>query len=382
MAHHIVVAGAGYGGLAAARRVAGRLRSHDVRVTLVNANDRFVERVRLHQLATGQRLRDIPLRRVLDGTGADLVVGHITAIDPAARVIRLGTPPYEIGYDTLVYALGSLADVGTVPGVADHAFPVARADDATRLRARLDELADGAPIAIVGGGLTGVETVAEVAETRTDLRVHLLTEGAAGGWLSDRARRYLHKALSRLNVTVHEHTAVAKVGAGELLTKDGEHLPFDAVVWAAGFQVPALAAEAGLTVDVHGRLVVDATLRSVSHPEVYGVGDAAAALMPDGAVTRMSCQAAIPMGVQAADIIAARVEGREPKPFGLRYVMRNISLGRRDGIIQFTHSDDSPRDIVLTGRTAAIVKEVITSNAVRSLRHPNLVKVLGLDRGR
>jgi NADH dehydrogenase FAD-containing subunit len=106
MTTRIVVVGAGYAGLAAAKLAA---RWTGAEVTLVNAGDRFVERVRLHQLAAGQPLRDLPLAGLLRGTGVRLVVDRVTGIDAATRTVRLGER--ELGYDRLVYAAGSQADL-------------------------------------------------------------------------------------------------------------------------------------------------------------------------------------------------------------------------------------------------------------------------------
>ncbi|MER6075746.1 FAD-dependent oxidoreductase [Streptomyces sp. NPDC001817] len=103
MSHRLVVVGAGYAGLLAAKRLARRLHRHDVTITLVNASDHFVERVRLHQLAAGQRLTALPLQQQLTGTPVQLVVGHVTAIDVTARALCIGDEPRAIVYDTLIY---------------------------------------------------------------------------------------------------------------------------------------------------------------------------------------------------------------------------------------------------------------------------------------
>jgi NADH:quinone reductase (non-electrogenic) len=116
MTHRIVVLGAGYAGLAAAKRAARQLRNADARVTPINAADRFVERVRLHQLAAGQRLRDLPLRDRLNATRVGLVVAHVTSIDVQAQTVRLSATPHTVGYDTLVYALGSRRVGRQLPG--------------------------------------------------------------------------------------------------------------------------------------------------------------------------------------------------------------------------------------------------------------------------
>lgn len=143
------------------------------------------------------------------------------------------------------------------------------------------------------------------------------------------------------------------------------------VVWTTGFRVPELARAAGFATDEDGRMLVDATLRSISHPDVYAVGDAAAGLSLSGAPGRMSCQSALAMGRGVAGAIAARLAGgagEEPPPVRIGYVFTNISLGRRDGVVQFTHADDSPRRFVLTGRAAAAFKETVVRSTVRKSR--------------
>ncbi|MEU4575294.1 MULTISPECIES: FAD-dependent oxidoreductase [Nonomuraea] len=364
MTGHIVVLGGGYAGLGAAKRAARRLRGAGARVTLVNAADRFVERVRLHQLAAGQRLPGLPLRGLLDGAGVELAVATVTGIDLAARVVRLDAAPYELGYDVLVYALGSGADLGAVQGLAEHAYTVATEREAARLRSRL---AAARSVAVVGGGLTGIEAAAEFKAARPGLEVRLVSGGPIGAGLSPRARRHLRRAFDRLDVAVREHAPVAEVGPGGLLLRDGGEVPADTVVWAAGFRVPELAAACGLATDEHGRMLVDATLRSLSHPEVLGAGDAAAVRG-----SRMSCQTGLPLGLQAGDAAAALLTGRAPRPARIRYVWQNISLGRHDGVTQFTRADDSPSGPVLTGRPSALFKEVITRGTVWRMRHPHL----------
>ncbi|WP_307840371.1 FAD-dependent oxidoreductase [Streptomyces sp. G44] len=359
--------GAGYAGLQAARRLAHKLRRSDVTVTLVNASDRFVERVRLHQLAAGQRRATVPLRQQLGGAPVRLVVGRVTAIDTAGRTVCVDTVPRVIGYDTLVYALGSRARLDDVPGAAEHAYAVADTEQATRLRHRVAELASGRTVAVVGAGLTGLETASELAESYPELRVRLFTAGDdVGAGLAPRARTHLRHALGRLGVSVHPRTLVTAVREDGLDTRDGASFAADTVVWTTGFQAPELARAAGLATDESGRMLVDATLRSISHPEVYAVGDAAAAVSVGGAPSRMSCQAALPMGRGVADVIAARLTGREPGPVRIGYIFTNISLGRRDGVVQFTHADDRPRRLVLTGRAAAAFKEAVVRSTVRS----------------
>ena len=362
---HIVVLGAGYSGQLAANLAARRV---DARVTLVNERDTFVERVRLHQLAAGQRLRARPIQDLLRGTGAKLVVGRVNRIDRAAHTVVLATGE-QIHYDTLIYALGSHADLASVPGVAEHAYPVAGAEHAARLRERV---AAGGTVTVVGGGLTGLEAATELAESHPDLKVRLLTDDELGARLSERGRAHLRRVFARLGIEVRDSTLVAEVRADGVVLADGSHVASDVVVWTTGFTVPRLAAEAGLAVDPHGRMVVDETMRSVSDPAVYGIGDAAAVRRPDGQELRMACATGLPVAQAAVRAIAARRAGREPKPFRFRYVNQCISLGRRDGLIQFVRADDTPKEAVLTGRTAALYKETVVRVATWVQRHPGV----------
>lgn len=366
MTARILVLGAGYSGLVAARLTA---RHRDARVTLVNASDRFVERVRLHQVATGQDVRPRPIAKLLDGKPVDFIVGRVTAIDAARREVELADGR-RLGYDTLIYALGSRSDVDAVPGAAEHAYPLATADDAVRLRERL---AAGGAVAVVGGGLTGIETATELAETRPELTVRLLTADRLGARLSGRGRRHLRRVFARLGVEIQEEAPVTEVRADGVLLAGGEHVPADTVVWAAGFRVPNLARDAAFAVDERGRMLVDPALRSVSHPEVYAIGDAAVMRRPDGQELRMACATAMPAAHHAARAVRDGLGGRAPSPFQFRYVNQCISLGRRNALVQYVRADDSPVEFVLTGRIAALYKELIVRGALAAQRHPTLV---------
>lgn len=363
MTTDIVVLGAGYAGQIVARLAA---RQRDVTVTLVNERDRFVERVRLHQHAAGQDLRQRPLAELVAGTGIRLVIDRAAEIDPVRRKVVLAGGG-ELAYDTLIYALGSRMDLDSVPGAAAHAYTVATAEEADRLRSRLR---DSGEVTVVGGGLTGIEAAAELAEQHKDLTVRLVTGGGFGEALSEKGRAHLRRSFDRLGIEVRDHVRVAEVREDGVVLADGEHVPSDVVMWTTGFAVPELAKEAGFAVDEHGRMVVDDTGRSTSHPDVYGVGDAAAMRMRDGQELRMACATGMPVAQHVARVVAARRAGREPKPFKFRYVNQCISLGRRDGLIQFVDGHDRPRNAVLTGRLAALYKEFIVVGAFGVQRHP------------
>ncbi|KZB81558.1 NAD(P)/FAD-dependent oxidoreductase [Amycolatopsis regifaucium] len=370
MKHRIVVLGAGYAGANAAGRLAKRLHPADTEITLVNADPEFVERVRMHQLATGQDLKPRALTDVFAGTGVQVRIARVAAVDAERKTVALADGSGEIAYDTLVYALGSTAADHGVPGVAEHAHHIAGKQSALRLRARLADLAAGGTVLVVGGGLTGIEAVTEIAEARPDLEVALATRGGLGDWLSEKARDHLRKAIDRLGITVHEHTGVASVGPDGAVTADGRAIPAKVTVWTAGFAVHPIAAATTLEVSATGQIVVDETMRSVSHPDVYAVGDAAFAPGASGDTLRMSCASGVPSAQLAADVIAARLTGRPIPPNKIGYTGQCVSLGRRDAIVQWVTPDDQPKPSAVTGKTAARLKEMICKTAAWSVSHP------------
>ncbi|MGJ5827193.1 NAD(P)/FAD-dependent oxidoreductase [Streptomyces ossamyceticus] len=388
MKHRIVVLGAGYAGAYVAGTLARRLDVAEVGITVVNAEPDFVQRLRLHQLAAGQEISAPPLADVFAGTGVRLRLARVTAVDPERRVVAIAESDGASGrgrgdggsggdgaitYDTLVYALGSRGATHGVPGVTQHAFDVAARSSALRLRACLDGLdarGDGGSVVVVGDGLTGIETATEIAESRPGLSVTLVARRELGAPLSAGARGHLRRACDRLGVTVLEHTGAAAVEAGRVLCVDGSVLASDATVWTAGFAVAPIAATAGLDVAADGRIVVDRTMRSVSHPDVYAVGDSAHAIGDSGLPLPMSCASAGYTGRQATAAIVARLTGGKVTHTGLEYVGNHISLGRLDGVLQMVDHDAKAKPRFLGGRKAARIKAGILRMSLWTTSHP------------
>ncbi|MFF0834025.1 MULTISPECIES: NAD(P)/FAD-dependent oxidoreductase [unclassified Streptomyces] len=374
MQHRIVVLGAGYAGAIAAGRLARRLRREEVAVTLVNAEPDFVERIRMHQLAAGQDLRPRPLGEIFAGTGVELRTARVTGVDADRRTVAVESADGagELAYDTLVYALGSGWNDQGVPGTAEHAHEIAGRPGALRLRERLAGLGAGQPVVVVGGGLTGLEAATEIAEARPDLDVALAAQGGLGDWLSPKGRRHLREVFGRLGITAHENAAVTAVEADRVLTADGGAIPAAVTVWTTGFAVHPIAKATTLEVTDTGRIVVDGTMRSVSHPDVYAIGDAALAMGPGGKPLRMSCASGVPSAWQAADAVVARLTGGGLPDVPLRYFNQCVSLGRREGLIQYVTADDRSVRAALTGRFAAVYKELVCKGAAWSVTHPTL----------
>lgn len=349
----IVIIGGGYAGALAANHL---LQRDDVDVTLVNARPQFVERIRLHQLAIGNDDAVADYAELL-GTRVRLVVDTANRIDTAARRVELASGA-ALDYDQLIYAVGSTG--GSAP---EFAYAVSEFEDAQRLAARLLDVPATAPVVVVGGGLTGIEAAAEFAEAgRT---VTLVAGPVLGPSLSAPGRRSVAKQLAKLGATVIEGPTVTAVGAADVTLSDGRVLPSAATVWTAGFGVPALAAASGLRTDDMGRLLTDETLTSIDDDRIVAAGDAAA---PSGVPLRMSCQAALPLGAQAANTVLARIAGTDPAPISQAFTGQCISLGRAGGTIQLARTDDTPIRLYLGGRAAALVKEQVCKGTLAFLR--------------
>lgn len=348
------VLGAGYAGIMAANRLAGRGEE----VVLVTPHSWFVERIRLHSVASGARAdARHELRAMLNPT--------IQLVNDTVR--RIGEDELELAhggrvrYETLLYAVGSGAhpgrDSASVAGsnaepnsdaVAVHR--VAAEPAALALRAAL--LArPSAPVTIVGAGFTGIELAAALRAAGRQVRVLSVSEPT---------RRAGRAQLRQLRKSGVEVTTGCRFDFAEAS-------PDEITVDAAGFAVPSLAADSGLPVDARGRLIVDDTLTVAGHPRILGAGDAVWVNSPVAAHLRPACATALPMGAYAADIIRARREGGSVEPLSIGYALQCVDLGAGRGHVQFVHADDSERSFAVTGRAGGLLKETISRMTVRWL---------------
>ncbi|MEB3050746.1 FAD-dependent oxidoreductase [Mycolicibacter sp. MYC123] len=356
---HVLIVGGGYAGTMAANR----LRRHPgVDVTLLNPRPAFVERIRLHQHVTGSYRADIAYDDLL-GDGVRLVVDSADRIDAADRRVQLASGT-TLDYDYLIYAVGSTGAITpAIPGAAEFSYSISELEQAQRLLTRLGELRPDAPVTVVGGGLTGIEAASELAGHGR--AVTLVCGGILGPSLHAAGRRSVAKALRKLGVTVRENVGAAAVRADEVVLFDGTVLPSAVTVWTAGFGVPDLAARSGLATDELGRMLTDETLTSVDNPWIVAAGDSAA---PSGQPLRMSCQAALPLGAQAADTVLARIAGTSPVAVDQAFAAQCISVGRQAGTVQLSRRDDTPTRAFVGGRLGAVVKESICKYTVKWIR--------------
>jgi NADH:ubiquinone reductase (H+-translocating) len=359
----VVILGGGYAGVMSANRLAGTL-GNKVHVTLVNPIAQFVERLLLHEVAA-RADSDSATRHTVAGLlnpAVRVLVGSATEIRPVERKIvgvdsRSGLP-WTLGYDELIYAIGSGAVLDPVPGVQEFAHDLSSLEQGHRLRAALTALPAGKTVLVVGGGTTAIEMVTELAVARPHLALKIITSSLLAPTVSPTARDYVRNAQAMRRVDIIEDTPITEVTRHGVVTADGRTVAADCIVWAASFAVPDLAKNSGLAVDKSGRLLVDGAMRSTVHPNILGAGDGAVVTGPAGKTLRMACATAAPQGAHAAATIIADSKGRTTKPFALSYLVLSMSLGPGDGLIQPTNSDDSPRGFTLNGKPGALFNEL------------------------
>jgi NADH dehydrogenase FAD-containing subunit len=352
----VVVIGGGYAGVMAANRLTS---SPAVRVTLVNPRPRFVDRIRLHQDAAGVLDAELDYACVLNPR-VRLHVGTASRIDVADGGVAL-QDGRVLPFDRLVYAVGSGSEVPRVPGAADHALPLAGLEQARRLRGALRASPD-AQVTVVGAGPTGVEVAAELAATGR--AVTLVCGPLLAPSVHARGRTAVERRLVGLGVTVLQGAEAVAVAADAVTLADGRSVPSGITVWTAGFGVPDLARRSGLATDADGRMLTDETLTSVDDPRIVATGDAAA---PSGLPYRMSCQAAMQLGPQAAETVLSRIGGSAPRPVVAAFAGQCIGLGRDGGVFQVSRRNDVPTPLVIPGRVGAALKRTICASILWEL---------------
>jgi NADH:ubiquinone reductase (H+-translocating) len=360
-AHHVVVVGAGFGGLETAHRLAGA----PVEITIVDRRNHHLFQPLLYQAATASLapseiawpIRHL-FRRRLDVT---TLLASVESIDRQARELRLDDGS-TLRYDTLVLATGArhayfghdawepfapglktLEDATTIRGRILLAFEKAEREPDERKRAAL------LTFVIVGGGPTGVElagTIAELARVtlpqefrRIDTRqarIVLIEAGprvlpAFAEDLSD----YAKNSLEQLGVEVVLSRPVSECNA-EGVVFGGERLAAATILWAAGVQSSPAARWLDAPADQVGRLKAEPDLTVPGHTDIFAIGDAAIVLRPDGRPVPGIAPAAKQEGVYVAKVIRARLAGAPaPPPFRYKHAGDLATIGKRRAVIDF-----------------------------------------------
>ena len=367
----IVVLGGGVGGLAAARHLDREFAQRpDVEVTLVSRDNFFLLSPLLFEACSGVlELRHCaqPIRPCL--RRARFMEATVEHIDVDRRVVRVVVPEgdvHELSYDHVVIALGATTNVTLIPG-SEHARTFKTVADALVLRNHVIERLERADVetdaerrrqlltvVIIGGGLVGVELLGELTAFMHDelryyprirpdeLRFHLFE---AGDRLLPEAMpfvaRYAEKVLRGRGADLRTSTPVQAIEPGVVRWKGGV-IEADTIVLVAGIVPSTVAAATAVERDRRGRIVTDPTMRSISHPNVWAIGDCAAIPGPDGKPYPALAQHAVREARRVAENIRAVVDRNAPKAFAFRALGTMAAFGH-------TRAACDVRGIELTG---------------------------------
>jgi NADH:ubiquinone reductase (H+-translocating) len=361
----IVIAGGGFGGLYAARRLERRLPRHSARITVVSDVNFLLYTPLLPGAASGTlepRHVVVPLREELEW--AELLLGRVTGADPGVNELYVRTLDERdetLRYDQLIVAVGSVSRVLPVPGLAEHALGFKNLADAVALRNRALlnlEVAESLPddaarreyltFVFVGAGYAGVEAFAELQDYVNDtIEAYPRCRVVGTRWVlveaQDRIMReipaslaeFAAKELRRRGMEVRTGTTLESMDEQSAALSTGERLPTRLVCWTAGVRTPGVVRQLGLPLAKGDRIETDATMRVKGWDNVWAIGDAAA--IPDPAQRRraaapQTCQHAIREGRVVGSNVAAVLAGRRPRPFRYRTLGVFVDMGRNKAV--------------------------------------------------
>ncbi len=351
---HVVIIGAGFGGLSAYHSIRKQFGAH-VRITIINRTNYFLFTPLLHEVATGglghhQVVESI--RQLIYKTPTELHLAEVKSIDLRRQQVK--TSVATVDYDYLVIATGATSNYFDIPVAEEHTLGLKSLRDAIMIRNRIieqfevahllegDERKDALRFAIIGGGATGVELAAELAEWIRDsfrryyrnlncdeVEITLINYSPELiSQFSDRARHQALNRLKQLGVNVRLNTAVTSVTHDGVNLSVGGFLPTGLTLWMAGVMpaIPKLAPD--VVVDERsGRLVVDRSLRLPGFQQVFVIGDASYVRTDDEHVLPMMAQVAERQGKWLGRALKAVITGREAPAFRYRSQGELLSLG-------------------------------------------------------
>ena len=328
-------------------------RKGRAKVTLVDRKACHLWKPLLHEVATGsldEGVDALSYRAHAKNHHFDFQMGSLKDIDRTRKVITLSElkdehdellmPGRELEYDILIMALGSASNDFNTPGVREHCIFLDSTDQASKFRTEMNNEFlklhakhghGSVDIAIVGAGATGVELSAElhnaVKELRTygfgdldssKLNVNLIEAGERIlPALPTRISSAAHQELTKLGVNVRTTTMVTEACPDGLFTKEGEKIPAQIMVWAAGIKAPDFVKNiAGLETNRINQLIVKETLQTTLDDDIFVIGDLAQCTQADGSsLVPPRAQAAHQMASRAFSNIVAKLNSRELKPY-------------------------------------------------------------------
>lgn len=380
----ILVLGGGFAGLWSAVGAARKLDqlgvgSNDVPITLVNRDAYHCIRVRNYEVD----LRPVRVRLddVLEPVGIQRIEGEVVDVDVQRQEVRVklaaAADLSTLGYDRLVFALGSELNRPNIPGLAEHAFDVDTYGGAARLNAHLQALPTqpDSPgqytVVVVGAGLTGIEAATEMpgklqpilaeAQATRPFRVILADhKPKIGSDMGDSAHPVIEQALQGLGIETRTGISIVAIDSSGVTLASGEMIPAATVVWCAGMSANPLTRLFQIERDRFGRIPVDEFMKVRGVSNVFAAGDAAWAQMDDKHVSVMSCQHGRPMGRFAGHNVVCDMLGQPMLPLRIEWYVTVLDLGSWGAV--YTQGWD--RIVASVGEAAKRTKQTINCQRI------------------
>lgn len=384
MSKHIVILGAGYGGLLSALTVRKYLNSAEAYVTVVNQYPTHQIITELHRLAGGtisEKAISLPLEKLLKGKDIDLKIAKVDSFSVTDKKVFLSDGT-TLTYDALVVGLGSKTAYFGIPGLEENSMVLKSVHDANKvyqhIEGRIREYAKtkneaDATILIGGGGLTGIELVGELADNLPKIakgygvnpkELNLKLVEAGPKVLPVLPDHLIERAVASLEARGVEFLTglpVTNVQGNVIDLKDGSKIVANTFVWTGGVQALPIVAESGLEVD-RGKATVNEYLQSTSHNDVFVVGDSAVTFPAEGGRPYApTAQNAWQMGELVGYNLYAYLQDKSFEVFAPVNSGTLASLGRKDAVAE-VGGNSTP----LKGLPASLMKE---ASNVRYLSH-------------
>lgn len=358
---HIVILGAGYGGIMTAAKLQKTVAACDADITLVNKNDYHYQTTWLHENAAGTLHQDrtkIEIKDVIDTHRVNFVLDEVVLIKPEDKIVKLKNG--ELKYDVLVIGLGFEPATFGIPGLEEYAFSIGNINNARLIREHLDynfasyhnEVEKNPArlnIVIGGGGFTGIEFAGELANRipelckeydieKTQVRI-IVIEGAptvlAG--FDEQLAEYAMNSLEARGVEFINRARLKESKKESVVyEKDGRlvELPAMTTIWAAGVRANSIVENSGFLTN-RGKVEVRPDMRSPEYDDVFVIGDCA--LINDEETGRPfppTAQIAIQQSGAVSHNVKALIKGTELEEYKPNLLGTIASLGCDDGVAE------------------------------------------------
>ncbi|MRH44978.1 NADH dehydrogenase FAD-containing subunit [Aquibacillus halophilus] len=376
---NIVIIGAGYAGVHAAKKLAKKYKKDpSVSITLIDRHSYHTMMTELHEVAAHRVEPDaiqFDLRRLFNRTKVNLVTDNVTHVDHDNKTVT--TEKGSFSYDYLILGMGGEPNDFGTPGVGEHAFTLWSWEDAVKLRGHIEKTVQSAAqisdesirramltFTVCGSGFTGIEMVGELVEWKSRLaKDHKLDEEeitlyvveAAPTILNMLERRDADKAeayLVKKGVKILKNAPIVEVKPDAILLKSGEEIPTHTLIWTAGVKANSDTKDYGMSSGRAGRLKVNEYMESEDLDDVYVIGDLAYYEEEPGKPTPQIVEAAEQTGMTAAKSIIAEISGGEKQAYKGKYHGVMVSIGARYGVADLS-------GIHLSGWFANFMKHIV-----------------------